>query len=39
MAYVKPFAASTLAKKYKETGLAPETIGILKEFFISCANE
>lgn len=37
MAYVKPFAASTLAKKYKETGLAPETIGILKEFFISCA--
>lgn len=37
MAYPKPFAASTLAKKYKETGLSPETIEVLKKFFISCA--
>lgn len=37
MAYPKPFAESTLAKKYKETELSPETIEILKKFFISCA--
>ncbi len=34
----KPYAPSTLKKKYRDTGITPEKIEKVKEYLVACAN-
>ena len=34
----QPYAASTLSRKYKATGIDPAVISTLKEYLTACAN-